>query len=112
MDYKKLGNRIREERLKLNLTQETLSEDINISTSYMGQLERGERSLSLDTLVKLVQRLGITIDYLLQDSLKSNKEHSINQFAYLIDNRSEKQVQMALDLTKVLFSHLDLDSLE
>lgn len=107
MDYKKLGNRIREERLKLNLTQEALSEDINISTSYMGQLERGERSLSLDTLVKLVQRLGVTIDYLLQDSLKANRENSINQFTYLIDNRSEKQIQMALDMIKVLFSHLD-----
>ncbi|KZB92458.1 transcriptional regulator [Bacillus sp. VT 712] len=107
MDYKKLGSRIREERLKLNLTQEILAEDINVSVSYMGQIERGERSLSLDTLVKLAHRLGVTIDYLLQDSLKTNKENSINQFASLIDNRSEKQIHMALDMIKVLFSHLD-----
>lgn len=107
MDYKKLGSRIREERLKLNLTQEILAEDINISVSYMGQIERGERSLSLDTLVKLAYRLGVTIDYLLQDSLKTNRENSINQFANLIDNRSEKQIHMALDMIKVLFSHLD-----
>lgn len=107
MNYKKFGSRIREERLKFNLTQEILSEDINISVSYMGQIERGERSLSLDTLVKLAHRLGVTIDYLLQDSLKTNRENSINQFVNLIDNRSEKQIQIALDLIKVLFSHLD-----
>ncbi|MCI1590251.1 helix-turn-helix domain-containing protein [Heyndrickxia oleronia] len=107
MNYKKLGSRIREERLKLGLTQEILSEEVNISVSYMGQIERGERSLSLDTLVKLAQRLGVTIDYLLQDSLKTNRENSINQFANLIDNRSEKQIQMALDMIKVLFSHLE-----
>lgn len=41
MDYKKLGKRIREERLRLNLTQEHLSEEIGISTAYLGQIERG-----------------------------------------------------------------------
>lgn len=43
MDYKALGRRIREERLKRNLTQEQLAEAIEISNSYMGQIERGER---------------------------------------------------------------------
>ncbi|EJQ42373.1 hypothetical protein IEE_03938 [Bacillus cereus BAG5X1-1] len=109
MDYKKLGSRIREERLKLNLTQEILAEDIDISVSYMGQIERGERNLSLDTLVKLAYRLSVTIDYLLLDSIQANNENSIKQFAGLIDGRSQKEIQMALDMIKVLFSHLDND---
>ena len=67
MDYKRLGERIREERLRLNLTQSSLAEDIDISDTYMGAIERGERSLTLDTLVRLVNRLGVTIDYLLSD---------------------------------------------
>lgn len=36
MDYKNLGKRIKEERLKPNLTQEQLSEYADISTSFMG----------------------------------------------------------------------------
>ncbi|MCU4716030.1 helix-turn-helix domain-containing protein [Bacillus cereus] len=107
MDYKKLGSRIREERLKLNLTQEILAEDINISVSYMGQIERGERNLSLDTLVKLSYRLSVTVDYLLLDSVQVDNENSIKQFASLIDGRSPKETHMALDMIKVLFSHLD-----
>ena len=43
MNYIDLGRRIREERQKLNLTQEKLSESINVSTTYIGQIERGER---------------------------------------------------------------------
>lgn len=31
-----LGQRIREERQKLNLTQEKLSETINVTTTYIG----------------------------------------------------------------------------
>lgn len=69
MDYKRLGERIREERRHLNLTQAQLAEDIDISDTYMGAIERGERSLTLDTLVRLVNRLGVTIDYMLSDSV-------------------------------------------
>lgn len=66
----RLRNRIREERLKLGLTQEKLAEDIEISNSYMEQIERGERSLTLGTLVKVVNRLGALIDYLLTELSK------------------------------------------
>ena len=40
MDYTRLGKRIKEERLRLNLTQEKLSEKVGISTAYLGQIER------------------------------------------------------------------------
>ena len=57
MEHQALGKRIREERLKLNLTQEKLAEDVNLSTAYIGQIERGERSLTLDNLIAVVNRL-------------------------------------------------------
>ena len=57
MLYKTLGTRIRDERLKLNLTQEELAEKANISPSYMGRIERGERNPTLENLV-LCQYLG------------------------------------------------------
>lgn len=55
MEQKTLGGRIREERLKLNLTQEKLAEDVNLSMAYIGQVER---SLTLDNLVAVANRLG------------------------------------------------------
>ena len=64
MEQQALGKRIREERLKLNLTQERLSEDVNLSTAYIGQIERGERSLTLENLAAVANCLGVTIDYL------------------------------------------------
>jgi transcriptional regulator with XRE-family HTH domain len=107
MDYKKLGQRIKEERLNLGLTQEKLAEDIDISISYMGQIERGERSLTLNTLISLVNRLGITIDYLLQDYTKTSNDNFINQLKQITNGRDSKQKQMALDVLKVMFSHID-----
>ena len=41
-----IGKRIRAERLHLNITQEKLAEDVNLSLAYIGQVERGDRSLT------------------------------------------------------------------
>ncbi|MEC0373565.1 helix-turn-helix domain-containing protein [Paenibacillus chibensis] len=107
MEYIKLGRRLREERLKLNLTQEKLAEKIDVSEAYIGQIERGERSLSLETLVKLVNQLGITVDFLLQDSVKLDDEHFIDHMRQLVMGRNIKEKQMVLDMAKLLLSHLD-----
>ena len=107
MDYKKLGERIREERLKRNLTQAQLAEAVDISDTYMGAIERGERSLTLDTLVRLVNRLGVTVDYLLVDSVTNNDENVVNQFRQIIDNQPAERKQMALGVLWVIFSYFD-----
>lgn len=107
MDYKRLGERIREERLKRNLTQAQLAEAVDISDTYMGAIERGERSLTLDTLVRLVNRLGVTVDYLLADSVTNNDENVVNQFRQIIDNQPAERKQMALGVLRVIFSYFD-----
>ena len=107
MDYKKLGNRIREERRRLNLTQAQLAEDIDISDTYMGAIERGERSLTLDTLERLVNRFGVTIDYLLADSIPSNDSSIIEQFKQIIDRQPLERKQMAINVLHSIFSYFE-----
>jgi len=107
MDYKKLGARIRQERQRLHLTQAALAEAIDVSTTYMGAIERGERSLTLDTLVRLVGRLGVTIDYLLADSVSGETDIVVEQFKQIIDGHAPEHQQMALDVLRTLFRHLE-----
>ena len=109
MDYKQLGKRIREERLRLNLTQAQLAESIDISDTYMGAIERGERSLTLDTLVRLVNRLGVTVDYLLSDSVSDSDINIIEQFKQIIDGQPLERKQMAIGVLRTVFSYFDRD---
>ena len=106
MDYTLLGQRIKEERIKLNLTQAELAEDINISDTYMSQIETGKRSLTLDTLVILVNRLGVSIDYIMKDFVKETDENSYNQIRQIIDSQSNENKQLAIDLLKTIFAHI------
>ena len=109
MDYKRLGERIREERLRLNLTQAQLAEDIDISDTYMGAIERGERSLTLDTLVRLVNRLGVTVDYLLADSVSDSDSNIMEQFKQIIDNQPMERKQMAINVLRTIFAYFDME---
>lgn len=105
MDYKKLGKRIREERLRLNLTQEHLSEEIGISTAYLGQIERGERNITLDKLITLTNRLGVTVDFLLNDYVTvANEDLYQKIMLQLFDGRSTKEKELAVNIVKLLFA--------
>ena len=105
MDYKRLGTRIREERKRLNLTQAQLAEAIEVSDTYMGAIERGERSLTLDTLVRLVNRLGVTVDYLLADSVTDSDTNIMEQFKQIMDGQPLERKQMAINVLRTIFSY-------
>ncbi len=72
MDYVDLGRRIRKQRTQLNWTQAELAERVNVSTSFIGHVERGTRKASLETLVSLANALNVSLDYLLAGSLDNS----------------------------------------
>jgi hypothetical protein len=51
--------------------------------------------------------LGVTIDYLLQESISLEDDNFMNQLKQLMDGRDIKQKRMALDVIKIMFSHID-----
>ncbi|MDD5897566.1 MAG: helix-turn-helix transcriptional regulator [Clostridia bacterium] len=69
MDYVDLGKRVRARRTALNWTQEHLAQEIGVSTSFIGHIERGSRKASIDTLVMLANAMKISTDELLGGSL-------------------------------------------
>ena len=68
-----IGERLRGIRENMHMTREQFSEKIDITDSFLGQIERGERSLSVKTLKKVVKYTGVSADYLLFGN-KSNNE--------------------------------------
>ena len=67
-----IGERIRKIREDLKMSRERFSEMLDISDVFLGQLERGERSLSTNTLVKLVKFTGVSADFILFGNENSN----------------------------------------
>ena len=68
-----IGERLRSVRENMHMTREEFSEKIDITDSFLGQIERGERSLSVKTLKKVVKYTGVSADYLLFGQNTNNK---------------------------------------
>jgi transcriptional regulator with XRE-family HTH domain len=62
----RLGTALRAIRAERQLTQSDLARLAGVSPSAISQAERGQRGLSLETLLALTERLGITLDELLR----------------------------------------------
>jgi transcriptional regulator with XRE-family HTH domain len=100
MDRTVLGKRIREERLRCNLTQEQTAEYINVSTAYIGLIERGERSVTLEKIIALAECFHITVDYLLQDVLPPTSSTLDRQMLQLWHSASASEKNMILSIMK------------
>jgi transcriptional regulator with XRE-family HTH domain len=107
MDYVVLGKRIREERRKQNLTQEQLADKVNVTYSYIGQVERAERGISLETLISVSNCLGVTVDYLLSTYLDNEDEYLRQLWIRLVRNRTEKEQDMIINVVKAIVNGLD-----
>jgi transcriptional regulator with XRE-family HTH domain len=68
------GERVRFLRKAAGLTQEELAERSKLHPTYIGQVERGERNLSLTCIEKLATGLGIEIKELFVFPEKERKE--------------------------------------
>jgi len=63
---KSIGQRIRNYRTKLGLTQENLAELSGCHPTYIGQLERGEKNATLESIEKISHALHIPLAQLFE----------------------------------------------
>jgi transcriptional regulator with XRE-family HTH domain len=54
-----LGETIRSYRKSARLSQEKLAEKADLHHNYVGEIERGEKAATIDTLLKFAKALGV-----------------------------------------------------
>lgn len=63
-----LGDKIKNLRKGMNLTQEQLCSKIGIAQSTLGMIESNSRPAGRKTLIKIADFFGVTVDYLISDN--------------------------------------------
>ena len=106
MDYKILGKRIKKERLKRDLTQVELAEEVNVSESHISLIERGYRVPRVDTLLKMAQRLGVSVDYLLDNYVESSDDLD-KYIKQIFGAQDEKTKNMTIKILKAIADDYD-----
>lgn len=102
VNYSKIGDKIRERRMFLKMTQENLANDIDVSASFISDIENGRRKMSLETMIKISIVLQTSLDYFILDNINSVKiknEIKIEQLRNLLQPVDEKEQSTFLDFT-------------
>lgn len=84
IDYKQAGQRLRDQRILIGLTQEALSEKIHITPSFYSQIETGTRKAGINTFVRLSQELSISLDYILGNNIPNLSVDDFDELEYKI----------------------------
>lgn len=66
-----MHTRIRQARENMGYTREKFAEKLDVSVSYLAELERGRTGISVKMLVKVCSVLGLSADYVLFGSERS-----------------------------------------
>ena len=91
-----IGQRIRNYRTKLGLSQEILAELSGFHHTYIGQLERGEKNATIESIEKISKALDIPLSKLFEN-LGGNKEErdiALDCYEFISAKSKEEQEQI------------------
>lgn len=100
MNLKAIGSRIKAAREKKGLTQEALSEILDLSPMHMSVIERGAKPTKLDTFVRIANALDVSADELLQDVVEHSTESISGELYEMIQELPKQEQQKLLHCIK------------
>lgn len=106
IDYKIIGERIRELRIKKGYTQAYLAELSGIEPSNISHIERAATKLSLPTLVSIANALGATLDEIVYDNLEKSAHISQGEINSLLADCNDSELRALTEIIKTTKSIL------
>lgn len=100
LDFKAIGKRIKIARIKQNMTQETVADKIGVTPQHVSNIETGNSSVSLSTLVAISNLLKVSADELLCDTILIAKPVFEREANELFRDCSEYEVRVLVDVLK------------
>ena len=101
------GKRVRTRRKSLGLSQEQLAELCDLHPTYIGQLERGEKNASLETIMSVCRGLDITPSELFRNISANGEKTTADSIYELTLQMSDKEQKAILEIIKSIKSIID-----
>ena len=105
-----LGDRLREIRQSRAMSQEQLALSAELTSAYVGQVERGSKNVTAHTLNKICKALNISLsEFFVTDKTQDKYLDAIsNQILHQLHGKSESEKQAILKMVKLVFSIKDM----
>jgi len=105
-----LGKRLREFRQYRAMSQEQVAHIADITSAYLGQVERGTKNITVYTLGKVCTALNITLSEFFSTANANNNDMDevSNQILHQLHGKSKSEKQAVLKMIKLVFSMQDM----
>ena len=97
---KLLGKRIRALRKKNGLSQEQLAERVNMSSKYLGEIERGQVNFSIDIAERISNALDLELTDLFDYQHELDRKTLMKKINSLIQDASDENLQLIFRIIK------------
>jgi len=105
-NLKEMGARVRDARLKLNLSQVALAELAQLHPTYISQIENGKANLSIDVFIRLTEALQVSADWLLRSNVPTVNQLEEHEIVSLLSDCSATERKTILKMIKDIKSAL------
>lgn len=105
MELESIGRNIRKYRLMKKLRQEDLAERTNLTNNYIGAIERGEKLPSLETLIVIINALGVSADMILADVIDTGYMVKDSLLAEKLSKLSAEDRAKIYDVVDTMIRH-------
>ncbi|ERI65827.1 DNA-binding helix-turn-helix protein [Clostridium sp. KLE 1755] len=98
---KLVGARIRGFRKEKHLSQEELAEKCNLHPTYIGQLERGEKNPTIESVMKISDGLQVPLDQLFANVTAANfpaMDYIPDKIMFLVMELTPKEQKIIYEL--------------
>lgn len=99
-----VGDRLRRRRIDLEYTQEHLAELADVHPTYIGQVERGEKNITIESLEKICLALDLPMDELFYNIHTSDAKNQEAKACYdlIVQQPLKDQKQLCLIIENIL----------
>jgi len=102
LDYKIIGNRLKQARINSGLTQEMLAEKLNVSVAFLSRLETGSSHINLHRLEQICRITGVSEGYILKGVSEEDSNYLANEFSELLKDCSAEQLKLIYNIAKLI----------
>ena len=101
LNYKIIGQRIRELRMQKQISQAGLAEMINMSATYISRIEMAKKHASLESLARIGDALGVTVDHLLNGNQENDLIEYRADLVQLLDGCTSYEKRIIYEIASV-----------
>lgn len=105
MKMDSIGRNIRKFRVDRKVRQEDLAEMTNLSATYIGMVERGEKTPSLESFLSIVNALNISADLVLSEVLSHKYEIKTSVLNEKIEHLPQRDKRLILDVVETIIDN-------